>query len=399
MHSARCLIGVTLLSAPLVAQGKVWIVDAASGPGSYAPNLQPAIDAASSGDTILVRSGIYGFASISGKGLALVAEAGAIAKCDYLRVQGIAANATVHIRGLRTGNILAENCLGTLWWEQCTVDAQYGAALDFYQCADIVLSGCVVRGGCGVGLGSSPTAFPGLNAKGGNIFVSACTFIGANGCTGFTPSLPCSGASGVKLSGSTAWLANCQMTGGNGHIGIGPCFFGPPIGGDGVTASAGTLVRTLECTAVGGFGYDCAGPVTTPPIGGVPYEVAADSQHQTLSGTGCTWSVQSPAREFQHVSASLNAEPGALVFLALGLTPAGSYFDAFQGPQLVAFPWFGVVLGTVPPSGNALYSSPFGSLPIGIEGQTFVSQVAVLGASGALQVCGGSAFTILDQTL
>ena len=48
----------TLLAASLAsAQGTVWVVDQANGPGTDFTNVSSAVLAAASGDTLLVRSG------------------------------------------------------------------------------------------------------------------------------------------------------------------------------------------------------------------------------------------------------------------------------------------------------------------------------------------------------
>lgn len=395
--ACRC-VWLALLSASALAQGKVWVVDAAAGPGSFATQLQPAIDAASAGDTIVVRAGNYATPAIlDGKGLALVADSGANVVCGLLTVKGIASQSFAYLQGLRAKRITAENCTGTLWLEQCNIAAAgHSNALKFQNCANVVLNGCSAHGACGLG-SFNAQAFPGLEVQGANLYASDCAFTGADGCQGFTSSMACAGAPGLSLFASSAWTANCTFVGGHAFGGAGTCLFLIAQGGDGVQASGGSLLRTLGCSAAGGYGLTCSGPETAPPIGGAPYEISADAQHVALPGAGCTWSVLSPVREFQSVQATLDAEPDALAFLALALGPEAVYFDAFQGPKLVQFPWFGVVLGNVSAAGTAQFSFPFGALPPGAEGQGFATQVAVLGSAGTLQVCGGSVLTVLDQ--
>ena len=67
--------GTLLFSAAAVAQ-KTWIVDAAGGPGTNYKDLPAAVQAASSGDVLLIRSGSYKPATIT-KGLRLLGESGA----------------------------------------------------------------------------------------------------------------------------------------------------------------------------------------------------------------------------------------------------------------------------------------------------------------------------------
>ena len=49
----------------------IWIVDAANGPGTNFVDLPPAVAAAASGDTIIVRAGSYSAFNVSGKALTI----------------------------------------------------------------------------------------------------------------------------------------------------------------------------------------------------------------------------------------------------------------------------------------------------------------------------------------
>jgi pectin methylesterase-like acyl-CoA thioesterase len=69
----------------------VLVVDA-SGGGSYT-QIQPAIDAADDGDTILVKSGSYTWFSVIDKSIAIVGDAGAnVSLVGGARVEGCAAS-------------------------------------------------------------------------------------------------------------------------------------------------------------------------------------------------------------------------------------------------------------------------------------------------------------------
>ena len=73
---ARALL-VSALSLPLAAQGNVWIVDAAGGPGTDFTSLAAGAAAAAHGDTLLVRTGGYGPFPFAGKSLRVIADIGA----------------------------------------------------------------------------------------------------------------------------------------------------------------------------------------------------------------------------------------------------------------------------------------------------------------------------------
>ena len=75
--AAVATLGLVVGSA-LSAQS-VLVVDDDGGAGVAFTDLQPAIDAASSGDTLLIKAGVYGVGStttISGKALNLIADRG-----------------------------------------------------------------------------------------------------------------------------------------------------------------------------------------------------------------------------------------------------------------------------------------------------------------------------------
>lgn len=72
-----CLLVLAAPAAPASPQ-TTWIVDRYDGPGSNFTEVQPAIDVAAPGDTVLVRAGNYGNSSLPSidisKGLTLIAE-------------------------------------------------------------------------------------------------------------------------------------------------------------------------------------------------------------------------------------------------------------------------------------------------------------------------------------
>ena len=73
LPASTILASLLLAAAAPSAQSKVWVVDA-SGGGDFL-DLEPAVQTAAPGDTLLVRSGVYGATSIS-KALSVIAESG-----------------------------------------------------------------------------------------------------------------------------------------------------------------------------------------------------------------------------------------------------------------------------------------------------------------------------------
>jgi hypothetical protein len=74
MHLPHALLAFAAFAAALSAQ-TTWIVDASNGPGTNFTEIQPAVDAASAGDVILVRPGTYAPISVS-KGVAILGQPG-----------------------------------------------------------------------------------------------------------------------------------------------------------------------------------------------------------------------------------------------------------------------------------------------------------------------------------
>src|SRR5262249_48723512 len=128
---------VLLLASAARAQS-VFVVAPDPGPGVDFTAIQPAIAAASAGDTILVRSGTYGPITFA-KGVNMVADAGAHVVIDdehtglpAVDVEQLAANRAVLLKGLELHAPVAVNAfdpnalklssnLGVVWVEDCTL--------------------------------------------------------------------------------------------------------------------------------------------------------------------------------------------------------------------------------------------------------------------------------------
>lgn len=87
-----------LLASLLPAQATVYVVDAASGPGTHYTSLQTALGAVADGSTLIVRSGNYGAIDIVGRDVAVLGEPGATVA--QLGVHNTAANQRVLVTGL-----------------------------------------------------------------------------------------------------------------------------------------------------------------------------------------------------------------------------------------------------------------------------------------------------------
>src|SRR5688572_32926121 len=78
------LLGGAIAVAALApaALAHTWIVDQAGGPGSHFTDIPPAIAAASPGDVLIIRAGLYSSYTLD-KGLTLLGESVATTKAKY----------------------------------------------------------------------------------------------------------------------------------------------------------------------------------------------------------------------------------------------------------------------------------------------------------------------------
>src|SRR5262245_31533670 len=99
------------LATTSFAQTKTWVVDDVLGPGVDFIEVQPAVDAASAGDVILVRPGSFGGFALQGKGLVITADAGQKPVIGgppiATRVEQVPAGEAVVLRGLQFQGELA----------------------------------------------------------------------------------------------------------------------------------------------------------------------------------------------------------------------------------------------------------------------------------------------------
>src|SRR6187402_812579 len=116
-----------LLAAGASAQA-VFVVAPVAGPGVFSTDIQPAVDAAANGDLVLVRAGTYFGFTIDGKGVSVVADAGATVVANGLvTVSHVSASQRVLLQGLTvhgdnsSSAIITQDAPGPIWIESCTV--------------------------------------------------------------------------------------------------------------------------------------------------------------------------------------------------------------------------------------------------------------------------------------
>jgi hypothetical protein len=240
MH--KTLLVIVSLAAPLAARANVIVVDQGGG-GSFT-QIQPAIDAAADGDTILVESGSYARFQVVNKSLAIVGDSGATVHVEgTLSVIGLAVERVLVLENLTVAApppaladnqhaiVVSEN-LGRVRIQNCALSGA-GAA----HCAALI-----VDGGDGVHCRQSA-----------DVALVGCTSVGGRGATdgNFTYG---SGGAGIFAGQSEMTVYDSVLVGGNG----GECYDGT-WGGPGIVLRAEGILCGSKYQALGGLGGSSCG--------------------------------------------------------------------------------------------------------------------------------------------
>src|SRR5262245_50043518 len=151
-----------LVLAPLSPAQNVFVVAPAPGPGIFATEIQPAVDASASGDIVLVRAGTYAGFTVDGKGITVVADTNAAVDVSgEVVVRNVAAGASVvlqvrHVTKPLSPALEVTSNAGAVSLEGCTFVANVqselgpGPTCRVDGCASVTFHGCLLRGGAGV---------------------------------------------------------------------------------------------------------------------------------------------------------------------------------------------------------------------------------------------------------
>jgi hypothetical protein len=238
----------------------IWIVDASNGPGTNFTNLPPAVAAAASGDTIIVKPGTYSAFSVSGKSLTIrgAGSATTTVQSGNTSIGAVPAGSPFYVSGLRF--VAASNAglfIGGLTTEAVLTDiiaSGVGCCASLFGTEGLHISGgAIVHAARSTFMGT-----PGYSAQGGSgaivdggstLAADACGFSGGGAGGGF---LPVSG-SGVYVYNGFATLSRCSASGG-------PASFG--FGGQGIAVLQGGFARVAGTAAnvvSGGAGANAPG--------------------------------------------------------------------------------------------------------------------------------------------
>lgn len=373
MHALRRL-GLALLPFVLLADAgaEIRIVD--SGGGGDFLAIQPAVDASTDGDLILVRSGSYAGFTIDDKRLTVARDSGAVvAIVGSIEVQNLAGSRWVSLCGLsahgassadpalcRPG-LSISNAVGAVRVQnasfvggRCTsaTDQPGGRpgapAVEVAHCANAAFASCQTEGGEGGGI-----SYLWLDSFGGD------------------------GGHGIESVNSKLAIYDCVLRGGAGGDGA----LGSGHGGDGLHVAGGKAFASDSLFAGAPPGVAWGDDAYLPGAAGGGVEVedrgaavllapsgaAAGPGIQFLSGQGRRFTVGDVDDPAVGVRIAVHGVEGDRVFLAYGRHPAFHLSLALSGVLLLPFPALSPFpsLGTIPSSGVLYVAAPFAPLASG----------------------------------
>ncbi len=427
----RPALGFAIASISVFALGgraaaNVLVVDAGGG-GNFT-TIQAAVDAALSGDTILVRAGTYAGFTVPDKTLSVVADTGAQVSVPGLTTVGnLAASHTIVLAGLHmTGTtssrtpLFVSNVAGPVRVQGCTMTGATPGS-----------PGLLAGTGASVLGGSTRVAFVGCTLRGGD--AGTCDF-----CDEMPP-----GALGLEIVGARVAVYDCTVTGGEGSYSImGFSNFVGGTGGDCASVSAGFLHASNSTITGGQGGYvlDCPGPTQGGKGGdglhlfggnplpgawsigstiqggpGSPHitsgcaesapgapgsDVVTDSgTYFPLSGTRLEMDAPAVVREGNDLVLTLHGRPGAQITLLISSSTVFSAIPSWHGVRIAGntgrlHP--AMLLDPIPASGVLTTGIQIGDLPPGVASGTYFFQAFATSSEG--KVLGSfAALTVLDS--
>ena len=390
----------------LAVVGDVWIVDQTGGPGSDFTILQAAVDAAVSGDVILIRPGFYSRFTSVGKGLTLVADGEPVSVSGswFLKsqpwngsiVEGVPTGEEFHLIGLdldgaqpltleqSQGSIAVLDCTLTAYSQFAFFDPDFvcaGSALTADECDSVLLSRCELTGAEPVndGLGGEPlcSGSSGLRADSSRLSVVSCVLSGGAGA-GSSLFAGSPGASAIVAKDSELVTRTSTLVGGDG----GSAVLSPGSGG--------------ACIALVGSTHDDFGSQCTPGdgggagtgSGGVGVFVDADAMSTSTLSPGNTFDLSGPG----FVDAGQNAVlglvpiPDTLSLLVASFETSFDFVPFASGVAAVGFEPFFVPIGVFADDTpqTLAFSTPV--LPPAVPSFQFVAQGLALDALGGLEL-------------
>lgn len=418
-----CLVGCGVfcsLSIPALGNppGHVIVVDGAGG-GTFL-QIQPAVDAAQDGDTILVRNGSYAAFTVTNKALVVVGDGSGVAVTGEVHAEGLASGKSLALVGLHvtgapaSGALVLASDAGKIRAVHCTFAGgtlrDGGDGVSIQSCPDVAFMHCSISGGEGVnGMVDDPAMLPGhagrgISASSATLTIHESGVLGGIGQPG-DYGLHWDGGSGgdaCRMDQSTLYAALSQFTGGNGGDGNPSSCLGAYGGSAGYGLSlfgSGTLGRMLNDMQVGGTPGCDSGPLCTPDCE-PQYPARVGGPYVDLSASAAYFDVPSPVRESTTLPITVRGRQGDAVFLMRSDRSRNLYMPAWGSMMLVRLqsPDDVVYLGTLPAGGGpVVYHLQLPDLGPGVESTTTYLQVMFQNPTAPRRLSGVCALVVLDS--
>jgi hypothetical protein len=373
----------------------IWIVDAASGPGTNFTDLPPAVAAAQDGDTILVRAGSYSATTITGKALVIRGSGAASTQVASLVAGNVPASGHLLIAGMRASSGIGITGPARVVLLDCRawgVSGQTaGSALVVDGGALVHATRCELTGGNLTSSGGSlvPAGHGAWVTTNSRLIATACTFRGGS-ASASTSSWPTSGGSGVLVFGADVELAASDCFGGDGNA----ANLSNAIGGSGVLVSngnGGTARVVGPAVLRGGVGHyfgplagNCGpavrvaagsavvhgGVTLLPAMAGATLVMGAVTMNPATMPRLTVQSTSLPSGEtnaLQPLTMTFDAQlPNAPYAFVVGFEPAfaAPFGPLVLGPLLVDLASAGLATGTLDAQGRFSFSL----VPAGVLG-------------------------------
>ncbi len=397
---AFAFLSLPSLALTLSAQSVI-VVDDDGGPGVDHTSIADAAAAAAAGDTILVRSGVYGQVSID-RPMAIVADTGAT-----VGVQGVLATfdtgGEIYLRGLSVGvsfgpTLFLANLTGPVWVQDCVLSGGIalggvggGPAFELLGCTDVIFVDCVAVGGSDDF--GSPVAAGAV--VGTNAYFMGCELSGRAGAPGQFFSPPQDGGAGLFVTGSTVHVEATTILGGDGGAALGGCVGGlAGAGGTGVEMGTGEL-QTHGATIAGGRGGTGV-PGCTTGADGMDVDPGTSGTLVAHPGTARTLASEAVRREGESLTITTQGEPGDFTVIGISAEQDPRFVDPIVTPLLIAqSPFKPLRMGIAPASGTLSKTLPIPEL--GLDAALLYLQVGLFDTSLELLLGQARAVTLLDS--